>query len=97
MSSIEELAARVAALEQRNHRVETEKAWETSAARRITLAVLTFAALAAYLWAIGLERPLLHAVVPTAGFMLSTLTMPLARRAWLARKAKSPGPPNFTA
>jgi hypothetical protein len=88
MSSIEELEARVAALEQRNQRVETEKAWETSAARRVTLAVLTFAALAGYLWAIGVDRPLINAVVPTAGFMLSTLTMPIARRAWLARRQK---------
>ena len=52
---------------------------------------LTFAALAAYLWAIGVERPLINAVVPTAGFMLSTLTMPLARRAWLGRREKLSG------
>jgi hypothetical protein len=90
MSSIEELAARVAALEQRNHRVETEKAWETSTTRRVMLALLTFIALAAYFWAIGVERPLINAVVPTVGFMLSTLTMPIARRAWLARRGKPP-------
>jgi hypothetical protein len=90
MSSIEDLAARVAALEQRNHRVETEKAWETSTTRRVMLALLTFIALAAYFWAIGVERPMINAVVPTMGFMLSTLTMPLARRAWLARRGKPP-------
>jgi len=88
MASIDELAVRVEALEQRNQRVETEKAWETSTARRVLLAAVTFVALAAYFWAIGVERPLINAVVPTAGFMLSTLTMPIARRAWLARREK---------
>jgi hypothetical protein len=91
MSSTEELAARVAALEQRNQRVEREKAWETSTTRRVTLALLTFAALAAYFWAIGVDRPLINAVVPTAGFMLSTLTMPVARRVWLAKREKITG------
>lgn len=80
------LEARVKALEARNDRVDANKAWETSTARKVLIAMLTYVIVTAYGLAIGARDPALNAVVPTAGFLLSTLTIPHAKRWWLRRK-----------
>ncbi len=88
MSSVKELEKRVKALEDRNRRVEGDKAWETSHARKFIIAVFTYLAIALYMYAISLPSPWLNAIVPTAGFLLSTLTFPFFRRIWLSRKSE---------
>lgn len=80
MQTIEE---RIAQIEKRNERVELDKAWETSWTRRALLSVFTYLALGIYLWAIGISRPWLNSIVPTAGFIISTLTMPWFKRLWI--------------
>ncbi len=67
----------------RNNRVEADKAWETSWARMVLVALFTYLAIALYLNAIHIERPWLNSVVPTVGFMLSTLTLPYFKKSWL--------------
>jgi len=79
---------RLSAIEERNARVEAEKAWETSWARRSLIALFTYLSIALYFLFIGLPSPWLNAVVPTAGFLLSTLTLPFFRGAWLKGKNK---------
>jgi len=78
-----ELENRVTALEERNKRVETDKGWETSWTRRILIGIFTFLAIGIYLRAIDISNPWLNAIVPTVGFMLSTLTLPTARKIWI--------------
>jgi len=73
-------------LKERNVRVEANKAWETSWTRRSLIAVFTYLSLGLYLWAIRIPWPWLNAIVPTVGFLLSTLTLPFFRRVWLRRK-----------
>lgn len=73
----------IAAIKARNKAVEDDKAWETSWARRGLIAASTYLALGLYLAAIGIARPWLNAIVPTIGFLLSTLTLPLFKRLWL--------------
>ena len=75
-------------IEERNAKVEIDKAWETSWTRRGLLALFTYLAISIYLSAISIENPWLNAIVPTAGFMISTLTMPFFKKLWLARKKK---------
>lgn len=82
MTTLEE---RVLQIEKRNERVELDKKWETSWTRRALLSVFTYLALGIYLWAIGISRPWLNSIVPTAGFIISTLTMPWFKRLWRAR------------
>ncbi len=77
------LISRVDALEERNRRVEGDKAWETSLTRRLLLTAFTYAIMGAYLHAIGVERPWLNALVPAAALLLSTLTLPLFKRLWM--------------
>ncbi|OHB21698.1 MAG: hypothetical protein A2939_04920 [Parcubacteria group bacterium RIFCSPLOWO2_01_FULL_48_18] len=85
MESIEQ---KVQKIEERNLRVEADKAWETSWTRRILLTLFTYLAVGVYMWAIDISRPWLNAVVPAVAFMLSTLTMPLFRKLWLKRNQR---------
>ena len=80
---------RLEAIEQRNQKVELDKAWETSWTRRILLSVFTYLAIGVYMWAIDISRPWLNAVVPAVAFMLSTLTMPFFKKLWVKRNQKS--------
>lgn len=77
-----DLEKRVAAIEERNRRVEKDKAWEISWTRRIVVALLTYLTIGIYFLAIQVDRPWLNAIVPTLGFMLSTLTLPYFRKIW---------------
>lgn len=82
MQSIEKLEKRISEIEKRNARVETDKAWETSWTRKVLLAFFTYTSIALYFYVISVPSPLLNAVVPTVGFLLSTLTLPYFRRIW---------------
>jgi len=77
------LDKRVFLIEERNKKVEADKAWETSWLRRILLAIFTYLAVALYLRSIEISQPWLNAIVPAAGFMISTLTMPIFKKIWL--------------
>lgn len=78
-----DLEQRVQTIEERNAKVEVDKAWETSWARRILLMVFTYLAIGIYMWAIDIANPWINAIVPTIGFLLSTLTMPFFKKLWL--------------
>lgn len=80
------LEQRVKKLEARNARVEADKAWETSWARKIAIAVLTYLVVVSYLhFVIGIE-PWLNALVPVVGFLLSTLTLSYLKRLWIKHR-----------
>lgn len=81
-----DLEKRLAVIEARNQRVELDKAWETSAFRRILIAALTYLVMAAFMWAAEIERPLINALIPAAGFGLSTLTISYVKNWWVSRR-----------
>ena len=78
-----ELQKEIEKLKNRNKKVESDKAWETSYARRFLLIVFTYLAIGFYLNAIQIERPWLNAIVPAIAFLLSTLTLPFFKKLWL--------------
>lgn len=80
------LEQRVSAIEQRNRKVELDKRWESSWTRRLLIILFTYILLGSYMWAIGVTQPLLNAVIPTIGFTLSTLSLPVFRKMWEAKK-----------
>lgn len=80
------LEARIAAIEERNARVQKDKAWETSWARRISIAVLTYIVVCLYLAFVIHIDPWLNALVPVVGFLLSTLALEGIRSLWEKRK-----------
>lgn len=89
-SNMENLEQKIKKIEERNQRVEVDKAWETSWTRRALLTLFTYLAIGVYIWAMDIPRPWLNAVVPAVAFMLSTLTMPLFKKVWIKRSRKSP-------
>ena len=89
MTTLEDLNDRVIKIEQRNQKVETDKAWETSYTRRILLMGSTYLAIGIYLNAIQVPDPWLNSIVPTLGFMLSTLTLPFVKKLWIRYNSKN--------
>jgi hypothetical protein len=74
---------RLTAIEQRNARVEADKAWETSITRRVVIALLTYAVIVAFLLSINASNAWLHALVPVAGYLLSTAVLSPLKQWWL--------------
>ena len=70
-------------LHERNKRVEADKSWEVSWTRRSIVAVLTYFVIVILFFVSNLPKPWLNALVPTAAFILSTMTLPLFKRLWL--------------
>ena len=83
MASLKELEEKIEKIKQRNKRVEADKVWETSIARRALLMIFTYLAIGFYLQAIKISQPWLNAIVPAIAFMLSTLTLPFFKKMWL--------------
>jgi len=88
VDKITKLETRVKNIEDRNKRVESDKAWETSYTRRVILIIFTYLAIGFYLNAIQIPNPWLNAIVPSVGFLLSTLTLPFFKDLWLNYRNK---------
>lgn len=85
---MKELKKRIDAIEQRNKRVELDKAWETSLARKVIIAILTYITAAIFFLIAQLPRPFINSIVPAAAFVLSTLSIPLFKKIWIRYVAK---------
>jgi len=83
MDEIEKIKKEIEQIKKRNNSVEADKAWETSWARRILISIFTYLAISLYMWSINIDRPWLNAIVPTVGFLLSTLTLPFFKNIWV--------------
>ena len=84
LEKIETLEREVKTIQMRNRRVEGDKAWEISHIRHILVAVITYILATLVLWLISIEKPYLGALIPTLGFILSTLTLECAKRFWIS-------------
>ena len=83
MQDTEKLWQEIEAIKQRNYNVEGDKAWETSLARKVCITLVTYIVVTAYLHVIDVRPAYLHAIVPALAFLLSTLTLPLAKQLWI--------------
>lgn len=83
MTTLKDLGKKIKDIEERNKKVELDKAWEISYARRFLLTLFTYLAIGFYLQAINVQKPWLNAIVPAIAFMLSTLTLPFFKKLWL--------------
>ena len=72
-------------IKERDRRVEADKAWETSKTRKAIIAVLTYLVIVLFMYSVGIEMPWINAVVPTVGFVLSTLTLRALKSFWIKR------------
>jgi len=77
------LEKRLLAIEDRNKKVEADKAWETSWTRRLSIMLLTYIVVVCFLRFVVHIDPWINALVPVIGFFLSTLTVSLLKNRWL--------------
>lgn len=89
MDELQQLKNEIELIKQRNARVEADKAWEMSFARKILIAVLTYIVIVLFFFVAGLAKPFINAIVPTAGFLLSTLSIQFFKKLWLKQKPKN--------
>jgi len=73
----------IESIKERNKRVETDKAWETSKTRRAIIALMTYFVIVIFLYAIGVSEPWFVALVPAIGYVLSTSTLAFFKRFWV--------------
>jgi len=78
-----ELEERIKQIEERNKRVEKDKAWETSWTRKICIMILTYIVVIIYSYIVrNYDNIFLSSLVPVIGFTLSTLSLKLVRKIW---------------
>lgn len=83
---LKKLEERIAAIEERNKRVETDKAWEGSTLRKILIIVMTYIFAVLYLTIADTTNPYLGAVVPCVGFFLSTQSILFIKKKWSLKR-----------
>lgn len=88
MDELEQIKQDIREIKERNARVEEDKAWETSLFRKVLVAVLTYVVIVIFFFFAGLDEPFVNAIVPTVGFVLSTLSIPVFKKFWLGNGRK---------
>jgi polyferredoxin len=82
---LKDLEKEIEKVKARNRRVEGDKAWETSYARRVLVGVLTYFVIVLFFYFAGLPKPFINSIVPAVGFLLSTVTLSFFKGIWLER------------
>lgn len=78
-----DLGKEIKKIQERNKRVELDKAWETSWTRKICIMILTYVIVVIYSYLIKqYDNILLSSLVPVIGFALSTLSLKYIRKVW---------------
>ena len=75
----------IQALKARNQKVETDKAWEVSWTRRLSIGLMTYIIAGIWLAMINDTYPWLKAFVPSVGYILSTLSLPFIKNWWVKK------------
>ncbi len=70
-------------LKKRNQRVEADKAWETSTARKVLISILTYIVIVLFFHFADFDKPFINAIVPTLGFLLSTFSISFFKNLWV--------------
>lgn len=74
---------KIESIEARNRRVELDKAWETSFTRRAIITAITYLIAFIFLFLIEEKDAWLIALVPTGGYLLSTLSLNPIKKIWI--------------
>jgi len=85
MSDLDDLWRRIETIEERNRKVEADKAWEMSFFRVLSIAAMTYVTASLFLLLAHLPHPFLNALIPTIGYALSMQSLPLLRTRWMRK------------
>ena len=88
MKSMNDIEKRILAIEQRNKKVELDKSWETSIARKIIIIILTYIVIVLFFIFADLPNPYINSIVPTAAFVISTLSLPYFKKMWINSRSR---------
>lgn len=86
MSSLEDMQKEIDQIKKRNNRVELEKKREMSLLRKVSVALITYILLGAYMYFIWIETRYLDALVPTLGFVIGTWSVNGIKKTWLKQQ-----------
>ncbi len=78
-----EFEERIQKIEQRNVKVQQDKAWEISFTRKALIALITYLIASWFMYLIKVEDYWSNALIPTIGYLLSTLSIPIVKQYWL--------------
>lgn len=87
-SQIKQIQEDLEIIKNRNKKVEQNKAWETSSFRKVSILVITYIVASTVMYFIDVQNFLLNAVIPTLGFLLSTLSLSFLKTWWIEKFAK---------
>ena len=82
----DDIETRLRLIEERNARVEGDKAWEVSFLRRAVVAGITYIVAFAALRSVGSTDAATAACIPLAGYIVSTLSLPMLKDWWIRRR-----------
>jgi len=83
MAALEQDLSRI---QERNLRVEADKAWDVSLCRRVTIGVLAYLITGLMFAAIGDPRCWIDALIPVVGYALSAQSLPIIKQWWLDKR-----------
>ncbi len=86
--TLSDIEKRVSQIEERNKKVEADKAWETSKTRTGFISVITFFIIFVFMQSIHQQRPFLNALIAVAAYWLSTQTYGILKSWWLEKRRK---------
>lgn len=86
MKSLHNLEKEIEAIKTRNKKVEADKAWEVSFVRRILISASTYVLISVFMYAIGVEKPLVSAIIPAIAYLISTHSLELFKSWWLRKQ-----------
>lgn len=78
-----EIETAILAIQERNRRVEADKAWETSITRKLVITLITYAVVLFVLLTTNAPHPYMSALIPAGAFFLSTLSFPWFKKWWI--------------
>ncbi len=85
---IEKLDISIKKIEKRNKRVEVDKAWETSTYRKVSVALVTYTFMITVMYLLKIENVFINALIPTFGYILSTLWINILKKNYIKNKLK---------
>ncbi len=87
MITLEALEQDIREINERNRKVELDKAWETSRPRRIFIGLATYLLISLFLIVLNVDRPFISAIIPAVGYFISTLSLGVFKSWWLRSRS----------
>ena len=84
---ISKIESSLETIDERNQRVELEKSWEQSNTRVFSIFFLTYLLMCLVFYVLGISEFYLSAIIPSLGYLLSTLSLPIIKRLWIKQRS----------